>query len=98
MVYRAYLEHVGDEKLYVVVSNNKRNKALDDALAARITTSPKPNIDSIVVIGEGEPVYGRVLCDDIEYLYPDQVRGTAGAFSRQMMRRIDDGLRAAFDI
>jgi mRNA interferase MazF len=98
VIYSAYLEHVGDEKLYVVVSNNVRNRSLDTALAARITTSRKPQISSIVPIQPGEPVHGSVLCDDIELLYPDDIRSSAGAFSPTMMRKINDGLRAAFDL
>jgi len=98
VIYSAYLEHVGDEKLYVVVSNNARNRSLDTALAARITTSRKPQISSIIPIQSGEPVRGSVLCDDIELLYPNDVRSSLGAFSPAMMRRINDGLRAAFDL
>ncbi len=97
-IYLAFLEHVGEEKLYVVVSNNRRNRALETALAARITTTNKPLIDSIVPIGPGESVHGSVLCDDIETLYEDEVSRRVGAFSRGMMRKIDDGIRAAFDV
>jgi mRNA interferase MazF len=96
VIYSAYLEHVGDEELCVVVSNNGRNRSLDTALAARITTSRKPQISSIVPIQPGEPVHGSVLCHDLELLYPEDVRNSPGAFSPAMMRRINDGLRAAF--
>jgi len=98
VIYSAYLEHVGEEKLYVVVLNNARNRSLDTALAARITTTRKPQITSIVPIQPGEAVHGSVLCDDIELLYPEDVRSSPGAFSPAMMRRIDNGLRAAFGL
>ena len=98
VIYSAYLEHVGEEKLYVVVSNNARNRSLDTALAARITTTRKPQITSIVPIQPAEAVHGSVLCDDIELLYPEDVRSSPGAFSPAMMRRIDNGLRAAFGL
>lgn len=98
VIYAAFLEHVGEEKYYVVVSNNGRNRQLDTALAARITSSPKPPIASIVPIQPGERVHGSVLCDDIEVLYPGEVRNSLGAFSPSMMRKIDEGLRAAFDL
>lgn len=97
-IYLAYLGHVGDEKLYVVVSNNRRNRALQTALGARITTSNKPVMDSIVPIIPGEAVHGSVLCDDVETLYLDEIRRQCGAFSRAMMRKVDDGIRAAFDV
>jgi hypothetical protein len=48
VIYSAYLEHVGEEKLYVVVSNNGRNRSLSTALAARTTTSRKPQTSSTV--------------------------------------------------
>jgi mRNA interferase MazF len=98
VIYSAYLEHVGEEKLYVVVSNNARNGSLDTALVARITTTRKPQITSIVPIQPGEAVHGSVLCDDIELLYPEDVRSSPGALSPAMMRRINDGLRAAFGL
>lgn len=98
MIYSVWLEYIGEEKLFVVVSNNRRNKALDEALGARITTSLKPELSSIVVIDAGEPTTGRVLCDDIEIIYPEDVRSKSGAFSQNMMAKINDGLRAALDL
>lgn len=98
-IYAATLSHIQQEKLFVVVSNNGRNRQLQNALAVRITTTQKPpNISSIVEIDHGEPVHGRVCCDDIELLYPDECRQSAGAFSRNMMRKIEGGLRAALAI
>lgn len=37
-----------DQKYYFVVSNNSRNRKLDQVLAVRVTTSPKPELPSIV--------------------------------------------------
>jgi mRNA-degrading endonuclease toxin of MazEF toxin-antitoxin module len=99
MVYAATLPHIEEEKLFVVVSNNGRNRQLKNALAARITTTLKqPDISSIVPIDRDEPVNGRVCCDDIELLYPEDCRKSCGAFSQKMMRKIEGGLRAAFAI
>jgi mRNA interferase MazF len=98
VIYSVWLEYISEEKLFVVVSNNRRNKALDEALGVRITTSLKPDISSIVVIDPGEPAAGRVLCDDIEIIYPEDVRSTSGAFSQNMMAKIGVGLRAALDL
>lgn len=98
IIYSVWLEYIGEEKLFVVVSNNRRNKSLDSALGARITTSPKPDLSSVVVIDRGEPVTGRVLCDDIEIIYPEDVRSKSGAFSHNMMAKISVGLGAALDL
>src|ERR1700737_4026488 len=98
MIYSVYLEHVGSDKLFVVVSNNQRNRNLDEALAAGITTSLKPHISSIIEIDPGEPVHGRVLCDDIELIYREDVQSVHGGFSPRMMAKINDGLRAALNL
>lgn len=99
VIYAATLPHIGDEKYFVVVSNNGRNRQLKTALAARITTTQKEaDISSVVPIDHGEPVNGRICCDDIELLYIEDCRTNIGAFSRQMMRKIDVGLKAAFAI
>jgi hypothetical protein len=72
---------------------------LRTALAARITTTSKPpDISSIVPIDHGETVNGWVCCDDIELLYPEDCRKSTGAFSQKMLRKIEEGLKAAFAI
>jgi mRNA interferase MazF len=87
-----------EEKYYVVVSNNGRNQGLGTALVARITTSNKPELASIVRVPLGEPVSGRVLCDDIEDIWEDDVRSLLGAFSPTTMRLINAGLVAALGL
>jgi mRNA interferase MazF len=97
-VYAATLEHVGGEKYYLVVSNNRRNGQLPQVLAVRLTTSPKPLIPTVVELDQREPFTGRVLCDDIEALYPNEVRRDVGALSPGAMGRVEAGLRAALDL
>jgi mRNA interferase MazF len=97
-VYRAKLEHIKDPKWYVVVSNNRRNRQLEQVLAIRLTTSPKPDLPSIVELGPGEVFTGRALCDDIETLWEDEVQQDLGALSPAVMARIDAGLRAALGL
>lgn len=92
-VYWADLGH--GEKPWLVVSNNARNQALRSALAARITTTTKPELDSVVQLEHDDPLVGRVLCDDLETLYVDEVARHAGALSMATMMRVDTGLRAA---
>jgi mRNA interferase MazF len=100
-VYAAVFEHIREEgeKYYLVVSNNDRNRRLPQALAARLTTSSKPRISSIIELGQGEVLAGgRVLCDDIAALYPEEVKRDLGVLSPGAMSRVDDGLRAAFGL
>lgn len=97
-VYAALLTHIGAEKYFVVVSNNRRNRHFGQVLAVRITTTPKPLLPSVVELGESEVVRGRVVCDDIVELYPDEVRRDLGALSRATMARVGGGLRAALDL
>ena len=98
-VYRAKLEHIDAPKYYLVVSNNRRNDAFDQVLAVRLTTtrprSPRP---AMVELTAGEVFTGWASCYDVETLWPDEVQQDLGALSPSMMRRVEDGLRAAFDL
>src|SRR5699024_346111 len=70
------------QKPYLVVSNNAQIRALRTALVVRLTTSSKPEISSIVRLPDPEDFAGsRVLRDDIEDLYADEVVREAGALS-----------------
>jgi mRNA interferase MazF len=97
-VYRVKLGHIENPKWYVVVSNNRRNRQLDQVLPIRLTTSPKPDLPSIVELGPGEVFTGRAVCDDIETLWDDEVQEDLGALTPGAMARIDDGLRAALGL
>lgn len=90
-------QHLG-RKPWLVVSNNTRNRALGDVLVARITTTDKPRIRSIVQIPHGECVAGSVLCDDLQHMYPDDDPALAGALSPSVMRQVDDALAAALGL
>lgn len=87
-----------EEKYYLVVSNNQRNRALGTALAARITSSNKPDLESIVTIPAKECVEGRVLCDDIYELWEEDARAKLGALSPRVMDLVNPALMAAFAI
>lgn len=98
-IYGAVLSERLGEKYYLVVSNNRRNARLDSVLAIRLTTSVKPDLDSIVVLGHTDgPWSGRALADDIVEVYRDEITRELGALSPATMRRIDDALRAALDL
>lgn len=97
-VYAAKVEHIDTEKYFLVVSNNVRNRQLATALVVRLTTSPKPALASIVELGPGDPLRGRVLCDDILELWPDEVRKDRGTLTPETMGRVDVGLKSALGL
>jgi mRNA interferase MazF len=98
-VYRAVVDHVEGQKPYLIVSNNQRNAALESVLAVRITTSPKRPLRSIVELEAGvDPLVGRVLCDDLNQLWADEVVADLGAVSPGTMRRVNDALRVALGL
>lgn len=97
---RVYRADLGDGlKPFLIVSNNRRNTALDNALAVRLTTSMKPQMDSIVLLERDDlPLVGRALCDDIVLLYRDELHDDLGALSRATMTRVAWGLRHALGL
>ena len=98
-VYRAQPLGFDDDKFFVVVSNNMRNRNLDSALVVRFTTSSKPSLPSIVSIPDHEVVPGgSVVCDDIYELFDDEVKADLGALSAPTMAAIGDGLKAALGL
>jgi mRNA interferase MazF len=97
-VYLAVMEHVVGEKPYLVVSNNSRNRQLPNALATRVTTTPKPSMTSTVELAPDDPLVGRVLCDELIQIWPDEVRRDVGALSLNTMRRVNEGLADALGL
>ena len=97
-VYAARLSNLAEDKYFLVVSNNRRNRSLPQVLAVRLTTSPKPTIRSIVELGASEVFEGRMVCDDIVELWEDEIRRDLGALSRPAMARVERGLAAALDL
>jgi mRNA interferase MazF len=95
-IYRARLSHIGDDRFFVVVSNDRRNEAFRNVLAARLTTTPpRDSRPAMVALSRAEVMTGWVSCDDIETLYDDEVRADVGALSVPALQRIDAALRAA---
>lgn len=88
---------LAEPKLFVIVSNNRRNRILGDVLGARLTTSAKPSIPSIVEL-DGEALTGHIVCDDILPLYEDEVVGLVGALSPRTMRDVDFAIAAALGL
>jgi mRNA interferase MazF len=96
-VYFADLTGAG-EKPWLVVSNNARNRALGSALVARITTTVKPPLASIVELDHTDPLVGRVLCDDITTIYNDDPHRHAGGLSLGTMGAVAVALRVALGV
>ena len=84
-----------EPKLFVVVSNNQRNRKLDTVLGVRLTTSSKPPISSIVPIPSSESFSGCVVCDDITEIWDNEVVGVVGSLGPATMQAINQGLSAA---
>jgi mRNA interferase MazF len=96
---RIYRADMGNGlKPFLVVSNNRRNQQLDSFLAVRITTTVKVNLPSIVILGTHEPVVGRILCDEIDILYREEIKADLGALSRTAMEDVALALRHALSI
>lgn len=53
------------EKNFLVVSNSRRNRQLEQVLAVRLTSTPKPALPSIVPLGPGDGLTGSAVCDDV---------------------------------
>ncbi len=95
-VYRAHLGHIEEDKYFLVVSNNRRNRAFGQVLAVRLTTTkPRDGRPAMVELGPGEAMTGWASCDDIETIYGDEVRADMGPVTAQTMHRVEAGLRAA---
>ena len=95
-IYRARPDGFSEDKFFLVVSNNTRNRNLGSALVVRFTTSTKPNLPSIVEVPAGEVLPGgRIVCDDLFELYDDEVKAEMGALSPRTMDAVNHGLKSA---
>ncbi|RCW45078.1 mRNA interferase MazF [Halopolyspora algeriensis] len=98
-IVAAVIDEELGEKYYLVVSNNRRNRRLDDFLAVRLTTSRKPDLDTIVTIDDPQSSWtGAVLCDDIVAIFKSEVTREEGALSPSTMSRVDQALRSALSL
>ncbi|MGQ0630424.1 MAG: hypothetical protein ACT4P1_05235 [Sporichthyaceae bacterium] len=58
----------------------------------------EPALPSIVPLALDDPVTGRILCDDVIQLWPDEVRRELGALSPATMRAVNEGLKVALGL
>ena len=95
-VYYVDIKDGNGPKFWLVVSNNSRNQKLQEVLVCRITTSPKPQLPSIIELEPADTPYtGSVLCDDIGILFKEEMDAAHGALRPSTMARVNDGLRKA---
>lgn len=95
-VVQVPIEDVDEPKLFVIVSNNERNRKLPTVLGCRLTTSRRnEQIRSIIELPNTEQVHGRVLCDAITEIWTEDIMGVRTALSPAAMRKIGEGLAVA---
>ena len=87
-------EPEADPKPALIVSNNGRNRsAWPSVHVVRITTAPKEPRATIVELPPGEPVAGRVMCDDLAPVPKAELGPQLGGLSGPTMRRVDEALK-----
>lgn len=89
------------EKPWLIVSNNERNRALDTALAVRITTTLKrAHLATNVELDHHESFRGVVLCDEITVLYASELTPAKrrGGVTPATMERVSRALSIALGI
>jgi mRNA interferase MazF len=91
---------LSEQKRFVIVSNNARNKAVQDVIGARLTTAPKPDLPSIVHFGPWEVDSAEcfVVADDLWLARKDWLGQRVGALTPAQMLRVDDALRSALNL
>lgn len=89
----------GGRRPWVIVSNNHRNRYLDNVAAVKVTTTQKyENLPTVVTVPEGECIRGYVRCDSITMVYKDEFDRHLGGLGRQAMLEISAGLKAALSL
>jgi mRNA-degrading endonuclease toxin of MazEF toxin-antitoxin module len=89
-----------ENKRFVVVSNNVRNRKLRDVVMVRLTTADKPEIPSIVEFDAGEISDTRcfAVADDVWMIGKEWLRERVGALTPAQMERVSQALRVALDL
>jgi mRNA interferase MazF len=96
-IYRANIGF--GAKPWLVVSNNRRNAALSDLLAVRITTTSKhANLPTWIPLTTTDPLTGWIVCDDLQQLTREELTDYLGALSATTIHRVNAGLRIALAI
>lgn len=81
-------------KPWLVVSNNARNRLLDDIIAIRLTTTAR-DLPTWVKFSPADPLTGYANADCIEQLGKDELGEYLGALSPASMRGVNQALAIA---
>jgi mRNA interferase MazF len=81
-------------KPWLVVSNNARNRLLDDIIAIRLTTTAR-DLPTWVKLSPADPLTGYANADCIEQLGKDELGEYLGALSPASMRGVNQALAIA---
>ncbi len=79
---------------WLVVSNNARNRLLDDIIAIRLTTTAR-DLPTWVKLSPADPLTGYANADCIGQLGKDELREYLGALSPASMRGVNQALAIA---
>lgn len=89
----------GGKRPWIVVSNNHRNRSLDNVAAVKVTTTAKyTSLATVVTLPEGECISGYVRCDSLTMIYKDEFDRHLGGLGRQTMAEVAEGLKAALSL
>ena len=91
-VYRCDLGY--GPKPWLVVSNNSRNRLLDDVIAIRLTTTVR-ELPTWVRLSPGDPLTGYANADCIEQVGKDELGEYLGALTPASMRDVNQALAIA---
>lgn len=91
-VYRCNLGY--GLKPWLVVSNNARNRLLNDIVAIRLTTTAR-DLPTWVKLSAADPLTGYANADCIEQLAKDELGEYLGVLSSPSMRAVNQALAVA---
>ena len=98
-VWEYHFEPGAAPKPAIVVSNNGRNRSAWPLVhVVRVTTAAKEPRPTIVELPDGEPVGGRVICDDLAPVAKAALGRRLGGLSPQVMQRVDAALKIVLDL
>jgi mRNA interferase MazF len=84
-------------KPWVVLSNNRRNRALPSVLVARVTTMPtQAGLPTWVPLTDNDPLTGFVITDDVEHVRKQCLDEYLGTLSPETVAAVNDALRVTF--
>lgn len=101
--YMTFKEQVGSEQQggrpVIVVSNETCNKFSPTVTVVPLTTKDKKPLPTHVKLNtEGLPVYGTILCEQVQTVSQYRLGGYIGKVDERIMRKIEKALCVQLDI